>query len=235
MSRVIISSSLVVFVAAAAWVLMSEGSAEPPEARGAAATKAQDVASRAPLGTEHIGKDRGDPARGGEVDSLRRELRQVRAAMEKLESASAAAGVDVDAEGASNADEDPSWSSAEELEEAEFAWADAYSSQLDDILEGQGVDRAWADRTRSEALAAFGTLGSTVREATCGNTLCRLEIAHRDRSDHDALLAIVTQENPWESAAFYVPVERDGQPTTLMFLGRPGEELPVPESFGDPG
>lgn len=174
-----------------------------------------------------------DGSEASEIAALRGDLRSLRAQVE------ADGGVPSDFEAAPERIADPE-GTAEPVEpphpqaiaDAELEWGSDYASQLDDQLDIEPVDDAWASESETLARQTFAAVGaeSVVGAARCRSTLCRVEIAHDGEGGHEAAVAALRDDRSWPGPFIAIPVDDGRGPTTVVFLGRDGETLPAPRS-----
>lgn len=197
---------------------------EPPRAeRGKQAAYELPEASSAEM--HRKGQASASPA---EVRSMKRQLAELQDSLEEVRRASKPEKSEaLPAQDASR----PKLTPEEELEAAR-AWADGYSAQLDDIFEQQAESGAWSRDAEGKAGDVLKYLGGTTANVRvrCGATLCKGEIVHSARGGHQALLQRAYDGMGWEGPTFLLPVNDDGLESTVIYLSKPGTELPPPES-----
>lgn len=124
---------------------------------------------------------------------------------------------------------EPELSGEEHLERARV-WQEGYAHQLDSVF---GEDAADGDALQAEArasklLSELAPASSHV-EVSCRAMLCRAEVHHSAAADHEALTMRVTETLAVDTPAFFVPIDDDGKPRTVVYLARAGYDLPSPE------
>lgn len=183
------------------------------------------------------GELRSTPSAGGadasEIAALRGDLRSLRAQVE------ADGGVPSESEAALDGAAEPEGAvvpvappSPQAIADAELEWGSDYASQLDDQLDVEPLDDAWASESETLARETFAAVGdgSVVGAARCGSTLCRVEIAHDGEGGHEAAVAAIRDDRGWPGPFIAIPVDDGRGPKTVVFLGRDGETLPAPRS-----
>ena len=230
MSRLIIGSTIVATCSiAAVWFVLSgdhtrtDESQTPSDTHGS--TQRKHTSHEFDADASRHSSPQRPPA--GDVAELRREVRELRAELDARGTAPPS-----EPQAAPSAPAPEAMPSPERIAEAERAWTDEYSAQLEDALLEQSTDRAWAQDTRNQAEVAFGAKlpDSDIGDTTCGESLCRVDITHRTAQGHEDLLASVRDGFPLPGAALLVPVDDDAGHSTRIYLARAGTELPVPQS-----
>lgn len=98
---------------------------------------------------------------------------------------------------------------------------------LNQRLRMEDASGNWSRETqlqiRSELSVAAGT---TIRDVACGQTLCRVHLAHQDSGSRDATLATMFR-SPLFTSEFYAYFQGELQTSneTYVFLARPGTSL----------
>lgn len=113
----------------------------------------------------------------------------------------------------------PSPEEIAEQEEAEVA-------SLEGELNQEPVDPEWAPVTeQATARAIAATESMDLEDVTCGESLCRVQVTHRDfaQRDDDVEKLLGTMP-PGGQARVYAPPD---EPTTVMYFSRKGKELSV--------
>lgn len=185
-----------------------------------------------------LGEVRSTPSAGGadasEIAALRGDLRSLRAQVEADggapgESEAALDDGAAEPEGAAAPVEPPS---PHAIADAELEWGSDYASQLDDQLDVEPLDDAWASESETLAKETFAAVGdgSVVGAARCGSTLCRVEITHDGEGGHEAAVAAIRDDRRWAGPFIAIPVDDGRGPKTVVFLGREGETMPTPRS-----
>lgn len=113
----------------------------------------------------------------------------------------------------------PSREEIAEQEEAEVA-------SLEGELEQESVDPVWAPATEQSTAGAIAAVESVyLEDVTCGESLCRVQVTHRDlaqrEEDVEKLLATIPGGG---QARVYAPSD---EPTTVMYFSREGKQLSV--------
>jgi hypothetical protein len=170
------------------------------------------------------------PDEAAEVAALRGELRSLLAQIE-TDGAPRSAAVDVEAEPDAGA-ESVARPDPRAIAEAELEWGGDYAAQLDEQLDAEPVDHAWASEGEALAKASFAALGaeSVVGTAQCRSTLCRVEISHDAESGHDSAVTAIRDDRTWTGPFIAIPMNDGSGPKTVVYLGREGESMPSPRS-----
>jgi hypothetical protein len=97
--------------------------------------------------------------------------------------------------------------------------------RLEGHLDEQVKDAQWTTRIGREVIASFPAgSGSTVKEVDCRTTLCRVAIAHRDRS---ALQQFTDDSSRQLHYDMDILTSREGDGyRSDVFLSRPGQKMP---------
>lgn len=99
---------------------------------------------------------------------------------------------------------------------------------LDRTLHAEAIDRSWAQHMATSVAGSVEKDGGSLIDASCGSTLCRLEIASDTDGISESLLHhIMRLEGFGDSEGFYHRSMRaNGAPITVIYLSRDGHMLP---------
>jgi hypothetical protein len=99
---------------------------------------------------------------------------------------------------------------------------------MDRTLRAEAIDRSWAQHVATSVVKSLEKDGGSLIDATCGSTLCRLEIAADTDGIGQRLLHHISRlEGFGNSEGFYHGSMRgDGAPITTIYLSRDGHALP---------
>ncbi|MDS4022869.1 MAG: hypothetical protein RKR03_20530 [Candidatus Competibacter sp.] len=118
--------------------------------------------------------------------------------------------------------------------EAERAAVEARMALLDQQARTERADPRWSGpaTTQIQGLFAEDSLaGSTLRDATCQTTLCRIEVDHRDTLALDRFLSELPARLGWNTDSYAQTVTHgDGSTTLVLYLSRDGYPLPWPRA-----
>ncbi len=154
------------------------------------------------------------------VAGMRRDLGAIRQEVASLASSQDAPS-DWDAAG----DEDREPADLDDLERAEEATR-AVLHRLASRLNGERVDHRWAGEARSairETIAANEGAGVMMVDASCGATLCRIDLVRDGSSPAEPHPASILDLVPWPASAL-VHVTDGGE--VVLFVAREGFDLP---------
>ena len=116
--------------------------------------------------------------------------------------------------------------------EAERAAVEARVALLDQQVRTERVDPRWSGPATAQIQALFAgdkLAGSTLRDATCQTTLCRIEVDHRDALALDRFLGELPTRLGWNTDSYAQTVtHEDGSTTLVLYLSRDGYPLPQP-------
>lgn len=95
----------------------------------------------------------------------------------------------------------------------------------------QGTDPGWASTARrelSEDLGRFGDMGVRVHDVECRSSLCRAELLLTSHEAESAFMESWLRHRSWTGPGFAASDEIGpaDTPKMIMFLARPGSELP---------
>jgi|SoiMethySBSTD1v2_1073268.scaffolds.fasta_scaffold08016_2 hypothetical protein len=161
-----------------------------------------------------------------EVDSLRSDLSRVRKTAQQSAHAVARA--------AENAPATPDGAGVSQQAIAQDDEPAPTSAGGDpfDAWEGQWksepVDRTWALRTEDQLRNVVKDLApdSTVREAKCASTMCRIEVEHKTAENHYQLLSSTVGVAPFSNGGTAKRVsDGNGPPRTIIFVAREARAL----------
>jgi hypothetical protein len=99
---------------------------------------------------------------------------------------------------------------------------------MDRTLRAEAIDRSWAQHVATSVDKLLEEDGGSLIDASCGSTLCRLEIAADTDGISQRLLHHISRlEGFGDSEGFYHRSMRgDGAPITIIYLSRDGHALP---------
>lgn len=116
--------------------------------------------------------------------------------------------------------------------EAEQAAVEARVAVLDRQARTERADPRWSGTATAQIQAMFaasGLAGSTLRDATCQATLCRVEVDHRDPLALDRFLGEFPAQLGWSTHSYAQTLTHDdGSATLVLYLSREGYRLPRP-------
>lgn len=116
--------------------------------------------------------------------------------------------------------------------EAERAAVEARMALLDQQARAERADPRWSGPATAQIQALFAgdsLAGSTLRDATCQATLCRIEVDHRDALALDRFLGELPTRLGWNTNSYAQTVtHEDGSATLVLYLSREGYRLPRP-------
>jgi hypothetical protein len=116
--------------------------------------------------------------------------------------------------------------------EAERAAVEARVALLDQQARTERVDPRWSGPATAQIQALFAgdkLAGSTLRDATCQTTLCRIEVDHRDALALDRFLGELPARLGWNTNSYAQTLtHEDGSATLVLYLSREGYRLPRP-------
>jgi hypothetical protein len=116
--------------------------------------------------------------------------------------------------------------------EAERAAVEARMALLDQQERTERADSRWSGPATAQIQALFAgdsQAGSTLRDATCQTTLCRIEVDHRDALALDRFLGEFPARLGWNTDSYAQTVTHgDGSATLVLYLSRDGYPLPWP-------
>lgn len=114
--------------------------------------------------------------------------------------------------------------------EAEPAAAEVRVALLDRQVRTERTDPRWSGPATAQIQAAFaegGLAGSTLRNAACQTTLCRVEVDHRDALALDRFLGEFSARLGWNTHSYAQTLtHEDGSATLVLYLSREGYRLP---------
>lgn len=118
--------------------------------------------------------------------------------------------------------------------EAEQAAVEAHMALLDQQARTERADPRWSGPATAQIQALFAgdkLAGSTLRDATCQATLCRIEVDHRDALVLDRFLGELPNQLGWNTDSYAQTVTHgDGSTTLVLYLSR--EDYPLPRPGG---
>jgi hypothetical protein len=99
---------------------------------------------------------------------------------------------------------------------------------MDRTLRAEAIDRSWSQHVAASVGKSVEEEGGSLIDASCGSTLCRLEIASDTDGISEHFLHNITRlEGFGDSEGFYYRSMRgDGAPVTIIYLSRDGHALP---------
>lgn len=105
-------------------------------------------------------------------------------------------------------------------------------SNLDDSLQSESYDDSWAAQIEADIAEDFRAddwKGSTLQDADCRSTLCRLVVAHERPEAAGAFVPRMGMLQAFANTeAFYQTITlEDGEPATVIYLARQGHRLPA--------
>jgi hypothetical protein len=105
------------------------------------------------------------------------------------------------------------------------------SAHLDRQFDGEREDPSWSEHAARELSDAVGASlpHSTLEEARCRSSLCRLSLAHRSPEAADEFTATVTHMRAFASEAIIRHVGTNTEPRSVVYLARPGHQLNLSE------
>jgi hypothetical protein len=97
----------------------------------------------------------------------------------------------------------------------------------------EGKDPTWSAQAEASIAGAFRSealAGSTMLQATCGTTLCRVDVAHDSATAQEGFVWSVRSVPPFNQGGFAHRVDDPGAGTskTIVYVVREGYELPSP-------
>jgi hypothetical protein len=117
-------------------------------------------------------------------------------------------------------------SQAREMQERELVAE--ITMPMDRALRSESIDRSWAQDVATRVGTSLEEKGGSLIDASCGSTLCRLEIAaDTDATGLSLLHHISRLEGFGDSEGFYHrSMQANGAPTTILYLSRTKHALP---------
>lgn len=116
--------------------------------------------------------------------------------------------------------------------EAEEAAVEARTALLDRQARTERADPRWSGPATAQIQAVFAgdaLAGSTLRDATCQATLCRIEVDHRDALALDRFLGEFPARLGWSTHSYAQTLTHDdGSATLVLYVSREGYRLPRP-------
>jgi hypothetical protein len=109
---------------------------------------------------------------------------------------------------------------------------EARMALLDQQERTERADSRWSGPATAQIQALFSgdkLAGSTLRDATCQTTLCRIEVDHRDALALDRFLGELPARLGWNTNSYAQTLtHEDGSATLVLYLSREGYRLPRP-------
>ena len=105
------------------------------------------------------------------------------------------------------------------------ASSNAAAALLDERLSGEPVDAEWARgaaRGIQESIAA-NAIGSKVRAAECGSTVCRVVVEHDTEEAQKELGRSLAKQEPFRVGTLYKYSDPGAPPVTTLYVLRDGE------------
>jgi hypothetical protein len=104
-------------------------------------------------------------------------------------------------------------------------------AQLQSRFAVQDIDPAWASAARQELaqdLVRFGGKDARVRDVECRSSLCRAELVLTSHDAGSSFMESWLRQRAWAGPGFAAndAADPDGTPKMILFLARPGAELP---------
>jgi hypothetical protein len=118
-----------------------------------------------------------------------------------------------------------------QVDQVEHIWTEQYTTQLDAAFQGEAVDVAWSTQARATAQDALGFVEADGSKLTvdCRARLCRAEVTHHDATGPRKLVDRATSQLGWDGPSFGHTIRDAAGARTIVFLMKPGEEMPTPE------
>jgi len=94
------------------------------------------------------------------------------------------------------------------------------------------VDSAWAGAARQELSEDLGRVASSdvrLRDVECHSSLCRVELNLTSPESGNVFVESWLHQRAWRGPGFAAHVGAEGDVRIVMFLGRPGSDLPYLE------
>lgn len=107
---------------------------------------------------------------------------------------------------------------------------EAFQEHVETNFAAEQVDRAWAIVAETQLSASIEKIlpkGSQVRSTKCHQTICRVDLEHRDALAPGALLRLLPQGRPWNAAVYLTPPVAEVGDTVKshFFIARQGYPL----------